>query len=218
MQTLSKRLVEVQEEERLAIARELHDLVGQNLSALKLNLTMMEHPSAQEPAQHYDTRLKDSLHLIEETTQLVRDLLTELRPAVLDDFGLQAALRAYIDEFTPRYNIQVALDVANEPFPRFNSSLEMTLLRIAQEALTNVARPAQAEQTTLSLRLENNTIYLIVEDNGIGMATSQDKPHRINHGLKITRERAEVLGGTVIIRPSPTKGTVLEAIIPIEAQ
>jgi PAS domain S-box-containing protein len=214
LQALSKRLVEVQEEERRAIARELHDRVGQNLSALKLNLTMMENQPSQDAMHHDSARLTDSLHLVEETTKLVRDLLTELRPAVLDDYGLKAALQAYIDEFTPRYNIRVALEIANEPFPRLNPSLEVTLLRIAQEALTNIARHAQADQATLSLRLENNNVYLTVLDNGIGMEISQGKTHRSSHGLKIIRERAEAFGGTIKVGPSEGKGTKVEAIIP----
>lgn len=216
LQTLSRRLVEVQEEERRAIARDLHDRVGQNLSALKLNLTMIENQPLQDSLRPNGVRLTDSLHLVDETTKLVRDLLTELRPAVLDDYGLEAALRAYIDEFTPRYNIQVALEVANEPFPRLKSSLEVTLLRIAQEALTNIARHAQANQVTLSLRLKNDNVYLTVLDNGIGMENSPGKTHRSSHGLRIMRERAEAFGGTIKIGSSPEKGTRVEAMIPVE--
>jgi PAS domain S-box-containing protein len=216
LQELSRRLVEVQEDERRAIARELHDRVGQNLSALNINLTMMRDQVSQDTTPHIDTRLQDSLDLLAETTKLVRDLLTELRPAILDDAGLKAALQAYIDEYTRRYDIKVMLDVANEPFPRLNPSLEITLLRIAQEALTNIARHAQADQATLSLRLENNTIYLTIFDNGIGMETSQSKTHRISHGLKIMRERAEAFGGRINIASSRAKGTIVEAIIPIQ--
>jgi PAS domain S-box-containing protein len=215
LQRLSRRLVEVQEEERRAIARELHDRVGQNLSALKLNLAMLENQPSQDPVQQSDARLQDSLHLVEETTKLVRDLLTELRPAVLDDYGLKAALQAYIDEFAPRYNINVVLDMAEEPVLRLNPGLEVTLLRIAQEALTNIARHAQADQATLALRRENNTVHLTVLDNGVGMEASQGKPH-VSHGLKIMHERAEAFGGTVNIGSFGGKGTKVEAIIPLE--
>ena len=216
LQELSRRLVEVQEEERRAIARELHDRVGQNLSALNLNLSIMANQLSKDSNPQIDTRLGDSLKLIGETTRLVRNLLTELRPAVLDDFGLEAALRAYIDEFAPRYNIQVMLDVANQPFPHLNPSLEITLLRIAQEALTNIARHAQADKASLSLRLETNTVYLTVLDNGIGMEASQSESHRISHGLKIMRERAAAFGGSIKIESSPAKGTSVEASIPLE--
>jgi PAS domain S-box-containing protein len=214
LQALSRRLVEVQEEERRAIARELHDRVGQNLSALNLNLTMMKDQISQDTMPHLDTRLQDSLNLLTETNKLVRDLLTELRPAMLDDAGLKATLQAYIDEYTRRYHIKVMLDVANEPFPRVNPSLEITLLRIAQEALTNIARHAQADKATLSLRLENHTIYLTISDNGLGMETSPGKTQRSTHGLKIMRERAEAFGGYINIVSSRAEGTYVEAIIP----
>jgi PAS domain S-box-containing protein len=215
LQVLSRRLVEVQEEERRTIARDLHDRVGQNLSALKLNLSMVKDQLPEDPMRQFTARLDDSLHLVQETTDLVRNLLMDLRPAVLDDFGLKAALQAYIEKFTLRYNIQVVLDVASEPFPRLNPSLEITLLRIAQEALTNIARHAQADQATLSLRLENQCVYLTVLDNGLGLDVSPAKTHPVSHGIKIMRERAEAFGGTVKIGVSEPRGTKVEVIIPL---
>jgi PAS domain S-box-containing protein len=214
LQELSRRLVEVQEDERRAIARELHDRVGQNLSALNLNLSMMKERFSQARTEQIDARLIDSLKLVAETTRLVRDLLNELRPAALDAYGLKAALQEYIDQFALRYNIKVMLDVTNGSFPRLNPSLEITLLRIAQESLTNVARHARADQATLSLRLENDTVYLTVLDNGIGMNASQGETPHISHGLKIMRERAQAFGGTVNIGPSEEKGTKVEVVIP----
>jgi PAS domain S-box-containing protein len=216
LQALSRRLVELQEEERRSIARELHDRVGQNLSALALNLMMIQNQPVQGSMPDRAARLTDSIHLVEETNRLVRDLLTELRPAVLDDYGLKAALQAYIDEFAPRYNIEVAFEAVNEPFPRLHPGLEITLLRIAQEALTNVGQHAQAGQASLSLRLQNDIVYLAVSDNGIGMQASQDQSHRVSHGLKIMRERAEAFGGTVMIETAPEAGTRVEAVIPAE--
>jgi PAS domain S-box-containing protein len=215
LQQLSRRLVEVQEEERRALARELHDRVGQDLSALKLNLTLMENAMLQDSMQDSSTRLHDSMNLVDETTKLVRDLLNELRPAVLDDYGLKAALQAYIEDFTPRYNIPVVLNIANEPLPRLGPSLEITLLRIAQEALTNIARHAQADRATLSLRLENNAVYLTVQDNGVGMEASRKEDHRVSHGLKIMRERAEAFGGTIDVVPAEERGTKVEVAIPL---
>jgi PAS domain S-box-containing protein len=217
LQVLSQRLVEVQEEERHAIARELHDRVGQNLSALKLNLTMLASQLPQDVVEHGGERLKDTLHLVDDTTALVRDLLNELRPIALDELGLQTALQAYMDEFSSRYNIKVTFDIANDSFPRLDPSLEVTLLRIAQEALTNVARHAQADQATLSLCVQNNTIYLTVLDNGIGIEASPSKSHHLRHGLKIMRERAEAFGGTVTIGSPEGKGTKVEAVIPMKS-
>jgi PAS domain S-box-containing protein len=214
LQELSRRLVEVQEEERRTIARDLHDRVGQNLSALNLDLSVIKEQFSQDRAEQIDARLADSMKLVAETTRLVRNLLNELRPAALDAYGLKAALEEYIYEFEPRYNIDVTLDIPNEPFPRLDPSLEITLLRIAQEALTNVARHAQADQATLSLRLENNIVNLTVRDNGIGRNASHGETPHISHGLKIMRERAQAFGGTVTIGPSEEKGTKVEVIVP----
>jgi two-component system, NarL family, sensor histidine kinase UhpB len=215
LQQLSRRLVEVQEEERRAIARDLHDRVGQNLSALNLNLSMMKDQPSQDRTEQMETRLTDSLKLVAETTRLVRDLLNELRPVTLDAYGLKAALQEYIEEFTRRYKIKIMLDITNEPFPRLNPGLEITLLHIAQEALTNVARHAKADQATLSMWLEKNVVYLMVLDNGIGMNVSQSETHHISHGLKIMRERAEAFGGTIKVGSAEGKGAKVEVVIPI---
>jgi PAS domain S-box-containing protein len=216
LQILSQRLVEVQEEERRAIARELHDRVGQSLSALNINLVIMNDQISKDSKKLIGSRLDDSLHLVSETIALVRDVMSNLRPAVLDDYGLEAALQSYIDEFKFRYGIQVVLNQSDKPISRLGASLEMTFLRIAQEALMNIARHAQASQVTLSLRQENNAICLTVQDNGIGIESWQEANRPGSHGLTIMRERAEAFGGNLKVRSVPSKGTKIEVSIPIE--
>ncbi|HLF74307.1 MAG TPA: PAS domain S-box protein [Anaerolineales bacterium] len=217
LQVLSRRLVEVQEEERRVLARELHDRVGQTLAALNINLIIMSGQLPEEALQRLGSRLDDSMQLVSDAITLVRNVMTDLRPAILDDYGLEAALQSYIDEYRHRYGIKVAFDHAPQPIPRLGPSREMTLLRIAQEALTNVARHAQADQVSVSLRLDDNdTVRLTVQDNGVGIEALEGTRHPDSHGLKIMRERAEAFGGTVVIETAPGQGTKIDTKIPIE--
>jgi len=216
LQELSKRLVEVQEEERRAIARELHDSVGQSLSALNLNLVMIRDQLLPDSVERVGARLDDSMQLAKEAVGLVRNVMTDLRPAVLDDYGLEAAMNSYIDLFRSRYNIRVRFNHSETPLPRQSPSREMTLLRISQEALTNIARHARADQVNISLGLAENAIRLEVEDNGVGIPSSEQASRPGSHGLKIMRERAEAFDGTLRVESVSGKGTKVEASIPIE--
>jgi len=216
LQELSKRLVEVQEEERRAIARELHDSVGQSLSALNLNLVMIRDQLLPDSVERVGARLDDSMQLAKEAVGLVRNVMTDLRPAVLDDYGLEAAMNSYIDLFRSRYNIRVRFNHSKTPLPRQSPSREMTLLRISQEALTNIARHARADQVNISLGLAENAIRLEVEDNGVGIPSSEQASRPGSHGLKIMHERAEAFDGTLRVESVSGKGTRVEASIPIE--
>jgi PAS domain S-box-containing protein len=217
LQVLSRRLVEVQEDERRAIARELHDRVGQTLAALNINLIIMNGQLLEDSKERIGSRLEDSLHLVAETIALVRNVMTDLRPAVLDDYGLEAALQSYIDEYQSRYAIGVFFHPSDTPIPRLDPGLEMTLLRIAQEALTNIFRHAQAKQVHVSLQLAEQAVHLTVQDDGIGIQSMEEAHHLKSHGLKIMQERAQAFGGSVNIESEPGKGTKVEARIPIES-
>jgi signal transduction histidine kinase len=216
LQMLSQRLVEVQEEERRAIARELHDSVGQSLSALNINLVILDNQISNYATEQTRTRLNDSMQLTAETITLVRDVMSNLRPAVLDDYGLEAALRSYMDQFKSRYGIKILFEKPDQPIPRLGSTIEMTFLRIAQEALLNSARHARADQVTLSLWPEENAVRLIVQDNGTGIESWQDANRPGSHGLTIMRERAEAVSGNLRVVSLPGKGTKVEVSIPIE--
>jgi signal transduction histidine kinase len=215
LQILSQRLVQVQEEERRALARELHDRVGQSLIALNLNLTIVLAELSRGYTEQLATRLADSIQLVSEVITLVRDVMSNLRPTILDDYGLESALQAYVHEFQTRYGIAVHFERQTPPLPRLDSSIEITLLRISQEALTNIARHAQATRAVLTMRLHEKQVHLSIEDNGIGMITAETASRRRSHGLKIMQERAEALEGTLKIESTPGKGTRIEAIIPL---
>lgn len=217
LQVLSQRLVEVQEQERRAIARELHDRVGQTLTALNLNLTIISSQLADQISQPVNDRLADSIKLVTEMIAIVRDVMSDLRPIVLDEYGLEAALQAYLAKFEARYGIQVEFTRSSRNLPGLGAGLEMTALRIAQEALLNIARHAHADRVTLSLQCEQQGMLLVVEDNGIGMPSWQtSNGHSSGHGLMLMRERAEAVGGTLKVSTIPGKGTRIEAYLPFE--
>jgi PAS domain S-box-containing protein len=217
LRELSRRLVEVQEEERRAIARELHDRAGQTLSALNINLIIMNQLLLEDSKQRIGSRLDDSIKLTADAIALIRNVMSDLRPAVLDDYGLEAALKAYIEEYKSRYGIQAQFVQPESLLPRFEPGIAMTVLRIVQESLTNVIRHAQATQVRVSIRLVDDKIQLTIEDNGIGIADGQGAGRPDSHGLKIMRERAEAVAGNMNVSSSPGAGTRIEASIPIQS-
>jgi signal transduction histidine kinase len=218
LQSLSQRLVDVQEEERRAIARELHDSVGQTLSALNINLVILDNQISNHATPEFRERLDDSMQLVAETITLVRDVMSDLRPSVLDDYGLEAALQSHVNAFKSRYGIEVNFEKPDQPLPRLGASIEMTFLRIAQEALINIARHARAEQATLTLQQGEKAIRLTIQDNGVGITSWQDANRPGSHGLTIMRERAEAFGGDLKVSSIPGKGVKVDVNIPIDSE
>lgn len=216
LQALSQRLVEVQEDERRAMARELHDRVGQSLSALKMILSTVgdELPAgADEPARQ---RLKDAVDVTSEIIALVRSMMNELRPPILDEYGLEAALEAFIAQFKDRNTngLDVVLQRADPPLPRLGPGIETSLLRIAQEALTNVRKHSGAHRAIVSLKRVEGAICLSIEDNGCGIESWESAQRGGVHGLTTMRERAEAFGGELRVLSQPRIGTRIEAVIP----
>jgi PAS domain S-box-containing protein len=211
LRALTGRLVETEEAERKAIARELHDQVGQTLTGLDLNLNVIKEqisgalPQANASIQ---THLDDSLALVEQIGTRIRDIMAELRPSVLDDYGLLAALHWYRSQLTSRANFAIVIQ-GDEPAPRLPAPVELALFRITQEALTNVARHAQAGQVTVSLASDNGTVRLIIADDGLGFEI-EDRNNlsgRQSWGLLTMAERAEAVGGHCRVESHPSQGT-----------
>jgi PAS domain S-box-containing protein len=217
LQILSQRLVEVQEDERRAIARELHDRVGQTLAALNINLIIISGQLGGKVDEQTSARLNDSMKLVAETIALVRDVMSNLRPSVLDDYGLEAAIESHLSQYMARYEIQANFEKPASPLPRLGPSVEMTFLRIAQEALMNIAKHARASQVTVRLQKEENTVQMTIQDNGIGMEAWSEANRSGSHGLTIMRERAEAFGGSMRVSSIPGNGTRVDVKIPIES-
>ena len=205
---VSWRLVEVQEGERRGFANELHDLVGQKLAALSINLNIVKTQLAPSMAAQIGARLEDSLTLLEETIESIRDVMAELRPAALDDYGLAPVLRWYVEQFVQRTG--VATTVLEEgPTRRLPLPAEEALFRIAQEALANVAKYAKAEKATVTIKATPQLMCLTIEDDGCGFdPTAGHQPAR-DHGwgLMIMRERAAAVGAQLSVESAPDRGT-----------
>ncbi len=169
LRALSRRLAEVQEVERKQLAWELHDRVGQHLTALDLNLNIIRTRLAEMPLKPdlIETCLDDSLILVDQTATSIRDVMASLHPPMLDDYGLAATLRWYGSQLAARTGFK--LIVRDRPtLSRLAAPVENALFRIAQEALTNVAKHAQASKVTLKLEEKNGWVRMIVADNGRG--------------------------------------------------
>ena len=203
LQALSRRLVELQEAERRALAREMHDRFGETLTALSINLAMLKQAvRGDAPAT---TRIEDSAALVKSTAACIENIVAELRPPMLEDHGLAAAIAWYARQFTQRVGVAVAVHVA-EPGARLAAQVEMALFRIAQEALTNVARHARAEHVAITLSRSASQFVMSIADDGIGLPPSARAPERPGLGLVTMRERAQAVGGTFKVEPLPGGG------------
>ncbi len=215
MQELSRRLVELQETERRGLARELHDEVGQILTALSLNLNQIKSLLPAEIDPRIRERIDDSQRLVEETALKIRDAMAKLRPPVLDDYGIVAALNWYRNQFSDRTGIAVVLE-GKDLNPRLPLTVETALFRIAQEALNNVAKHARATETSLTIEEEGGKVRLTIADNGVGFdPESHHRPGaRPEWGLINIRERARFIGGQLRVETAPGKGTRIIVEVP----
>jgi PAS domain S-box-containing protein len=208
LRSLASRLAQVEETERRNIARELHDRVGQNLTALSINLNILRNLVPVEDMENITPFLDDSQTLIERTSRRIRDVMAELRPPELDDYGLAAALRWFSASFAVRNPIEIEAPVGDLD-PRPPGEVETGLFRIAQEALTNIAKHAQATRATITLSQEPDKIRMTIADNGIGfdLLSISTYTDRKKWGLLNMRERVEALGGQIRIESTPGQGT-----------
>jgi len=206
LRQLSLRMFETEESERRRLARELHDRVGQNVTALSLNLNMVRGELPAESLEKVNTRLGDCETLLDQTAQLVRDVLVDLRPPGLDELGLAAALNEHARQVAGRSGFSIAIR-APDGIPRLAPVTEITLFRIAQEALTNVAKHARATEVTVALKAGPDTVILSIADNGRGFDTAA-RPERPSArlGLVGMRERAEAIGGKLRVESAPGEG------------
>lgn len=208
-QLLSRRLVEVQEAERRHVARELHDEIGQLLTGLKLLLEM----NARSTPADVLSNLDEATALLNELIARVRELSLDLRPSVLDDLGLAPALLWHIERYMAQTQVQVTLRHHGLEGRRFPAEVELTAFRIAQEALTNVARHAHAPAAEVRAWVAGNWLYLQVKDNGVGFVP--DPPITNSSGLAGMLERAALLDGRLTIDSTPGAGTLLTAELPL---
>ncbi len=212
-QVLLESLVQAQEDERLRLARELHDGAGQTLTSLLVRLKTMERKS---PAPEMQRELTNMQDIVSETIEQIRELAYRLRPVALDEFGLSRALEILVEDMTNGMGITIErnFDLQDLNIP---TEFEVVLYRIAQEGLTNIIRHARAGRIRLLLIAENKGVKMTMDDDGIGfdpgrISINSDQRHL---GLISMRERAEIIGGTLDVYTAPGKGTTVEVFIPI---
>jgi PAS domain S-box-containing protein len=211
-----KRLVDGQESERQRIARDLHDTVGQSVTALRLKLESLSLDS-RPPQVHKETleRIKELAGKLDEDISF---LTWELRPTALENLGLQGALRNYVAEWSKTYGIKAEYHRVQGRKPRLRPETEINLYRITQESLNNVVKHSNAKKVEVILEFKKDNIVLVVEDNGRGF--NPGRAERVSTsgaglGLIGMRERAALLGGTLQIESAKGKGTTIIARVPL---
>jgi signal transduction histidine kinase len=216
LRALANRLTEVQEAERKQLARDLHDQLGQALTAISINLTAISTELPPDCAAGIKERLSEASSLTDQTLEQIRELSLNLRPLMLDDLGLIPTLRWYLKQYAKRLNIKTEFEALGLE-ERLSPELETALYRVIQEALTNVARHAQAGQVCVRLQRKEAVIAVFIEDNGQGFDVAQVIAHHNTAngaGLLGMRERMSLLGGRFTIQSQPGQGTQLLVEVP----
>lgn len=213
LHALSHRLMEIQEEERMHLSRELHDESGQILAALMVRLGLLER-DVEIPFERQE-HINELRRIVTEILNNLHNLAIKLRPASLDHLGLITALKQYADDYSRQYQIEVQFDALDLGYSRLPAEIETALFRIMQESLTNVAMHAQASRVDILLNRRNSCLVMTIEDNGIGF--NPDVLANENRlGLFGMRERVEMLGGHLVIESSPGRGTTISVEVPYD--
>jgi PAS domain S-box-containing protein len=210
---LTKHLQQVREEERAHMAREIHDELGQLLTVLKMDVSWLKKKVGAVNADVTE-KFKELLDMITKTVATVRRIASELRPTLLDDLGLIAAMEWHLEEFEKRSGIHKVF-VGPEGEPEIADNMKIGLFRIFQESLTNVARHSGAHNVDVQLHRQNGKIILKIIDDGKGF--DPEKATKKTLGLLGMRERTQMMGGVYHISGIPGKGTTVEVIVPLES-
>ena len=214
---LLRRVVAAQEAERQRIARELHDATGQSLTAIGLGLSSVLSHSQWREQEQAERRVRELIDLNAETLDELRHLIADLRPSHLDDLGLPATLRWYAKDVQQRVSFEIRVEIGPDERP-LDSSVSTALFRVAQEALTNIVKYAEARTAWIRLQYDAQDVKLEVEDNGVGFDAAAPIPSRSTWGLLGMQERAELLGGHFELNTRPGAGTRVRVTIPYRYQ
>ena len=209
LHSLTKHIEKVREEERLAISRELHDDLGQSLTAIKIDLGIIKRSV---PGIEIEQRIVKTSALVTDIIKKVQKITFQLRPKIIDDLGIEAGIICYTNEFSERTEIEINLDIDLDI--EISSYASLIIYRIMQESLTNVARHAKATHVDIELSMDKNFITLMVTDNGIGISESQIKLSS-SFGIKGMKERSEFLKGTLDVYNNGS-GTSTKLVFPID--
>ena len=212
LRQLTTHLLNIREEERKRIGREIHDELGQQLTAIKMDISWIAKKT--DPSQEaFKTKLQNVIALLDGGNQSIRRILNELRPVILDDYGLLEALRWQAQQFTANTHIPVAM-TASESDMRIPEEISTCIFRIFQEALTNITRYAKATQVKVSLDIDSDSVLMNIEDNGLGFDTELTKTKK-SFGILGMKERVASLNGRFDLSSVPGNGTRISIHIPI---
>jgi signal transduction histidine kinase len=216
LRRLSNKLIAVQEKESLRISRELHDEMGQIVTAISINLTLIGEALPSELAPMIKERLTEASALIDQVMKKIHELSLDLRPPLLSDFGLVPALRQYVDRYHKRGNIEMKFEAINLE-ERLAVEVETVIYRVVQESLTNIAKHAQANKVYLRMERKESKVWVFIEDDGKGFDVEEvvkcEDPDR-GVGLLGIRERIAPLKGSFSVQSHPGQGTRLYIEIP----
>ena len=213
LKKLSEHLQAAREEERAKIAREVHDDLGQSLTALKMDVVWLKK-NRQVKQEVLSEKLDSMVDVINQTIKTIQRIGTELRPKLLDDLGLISAIEWQTREFQNRSGIKCKINLINDSID-LNNNASLTIFRIFQEALTNIARHSKADSVDVTIKTNAKDFYLSIYDNGVG--TPKNKLEASTSiGIIGMKERADIVGGHVQIKTDSKKGTEIIVVIPIE--
>jgi signal transduction histidine kinase len=216
LRTLSSNLIATQDEERRRIARELHDSLGQELSAAKM---MTDKIAMLKRSEESAKEALEISNLIDHAIQQVRSISYLLHPPLLDEIGLQSALQFYLEGFSKRSGIEVSLETKPSNFPRLAPDMETALFRIVQEAVTNVFRHSGAREAWITLEKDEHRVLGTIRDSGKGITDEvlDERPDRLGVGIGGMRQRVKEFGGELRIT-SANPGTSVQVVFPIEPE
>jgi signal transduction histidine kinase len=214
LRLLSRRVLSVQEEERKRISRELHDVIAQMLTGINVRLATLKIDAAAS-TRGLGRKISRTQRMVEKSVDVVHRFARELRPAILDDLGLIPALHSFLKRFIKETGIRASL-TAFAGVEKLSAAKRTVLYRVAQEALTNVARHARAGRVDVNIRLLRNAVHMQVKDDGRSFDADRTMRAKANRsmGLLGMRERVEMVGGSFNIVSSPGKGTSIETRVP----
>ena len=216
MRRLSRQLLSAQEEERKMISRELHDQIAQTLTGINVQLASLK-TGARLGNKDLQEKISSTQRLVEKSVDIVHRFARELRPAVLDDLGLIPALHSFMKNFTTRTGVRVSLATFAMKIDKLDAARRTALFRVAQEALTNVARHAQASRVEVSIQKRRGHLCMKIKDDG--KSFNVERTLHANGGKRLgllgMRERLEMVGGSFTVESAPQKGTTILAQIPL---
>jgi PAS domain S-box-containing protein len=217
LRELSARVLEAREEEKTLIARELHDELGQLLTALKMDLTWLRERLPADGAE-VSARVEEMSAMLDQTVNATRRISADLRPLMLDDLGLADAATWLVDDFSKRSGIRCELKMSGEGVPEgLAQPIATTVYRALQESLTNIARHSGARNAWVTFGVHDGSIHFEVEDDGRGISLEDvAKPRSL--GLKGMRERVDYLGGSFQVARAPRGGTRVRVQVPVPVQ